>query len=175
VKNANIFGKVYFPRLTVPVSIVIINLLKFGIQFALFLGFYIYYIAKGSPIRPAPSALLLPVLILQMAVLSLGTGILISSLTTKYRDLTFVMTFAIQLWMYASSVIIPASKIPEKYRPIYMLNPMASVIETFRYSFLGQGVVDVIYISNSWAVTAIVFFAGVVLFNRIEKSFMDTV
>jgi lipopolysaccharide transport system permease protein len=132
VKNAGIFGKVYFPRLTAPVSVVIISLVKFGIQFVLFLGFYIYYIERGSPVRPTSLILLLPVLILQMAVLSLGAGILVSALTTKYRDLTFVMTFAVQLWMYASSVIIPASSIPEKYRPIYMLNPMASVIESCR-------------------------------------------
>ena len=101
VKNAGIFGKVYFPRLTVPVSVVIINLVKFGIQLALFLGFYIYFIARGSPVRPTFPILLFPVLILQMAVLSLGAGILVSSLTIKYRDLIFVMTFAVQLWMYA--------------------------------------------------------------------------
>ncbi len=175
VKNAAIFGKVYFPRLTVPVSIVIINLVKFGIQLALFLGFYLYFIANNSSVRPTLLILLLPVLIFQMAVLSLGAGVLVSSLTTKYRDLTFVMTFAVQLWMYASSVVIPASSIPEKYLPFYMLNPMASVIELFRYAFLGQGVVDAAYVSISWAVTVVVFFGGIILFSRIEKSFMDTV
>ncbi|MFZ0035532.1 MAG: ABC transporter permease [Sedimentisphaerales bacterium] len=175
IKNAGIFGKVYFPRLTVPVSVVIINLVKFGIQFALFLGFYIYFIARGLPIRPTYFILLLPVLILQMAVLSLGAGILVSALTTKYRDLTFVMTFAVQLWMYASSVIIPASRIPEKYRPIYMLNPMASVIESFRYAFFGRGVVDIVYTSISWTVTLAILFGGVILFSKVEKSFMDTV
>lgn len=175
VKNASIFGKVYFPRLTVPVSVVIINLVKFGIQFALFLGFYIYFIARGLPIRPTLFILLLPVLILQMAVLSLGSGILVSSLTTKYRDLTYVMTFAIQLWMYASSVIIPASSVPKRFLPIYMLNPMASVIELFRYAFLGKGVVNSTYIGVSWAVTLFILCLGTTLFNRIEKSFMDTV
>ncbi len=175
IKNAGIFGKVYFPRLTAPVSVVIINLVKFGIQFVLFLGFYIYFIARGSSVRPTYHLLLLPVLLLQMAVLSLGAGILVSALTTKYRDLTFVMTFAIQLWMYASSVIIPASAIPEKYRSIYMLNPMTSVIELFRYAFFGRGVVDAVYICISWAVTLFVLLLGVVLFNRVEQSFMDTV
>ena len=175
VKNAGIFGKVYFPRLTAPVSVVIINLVKFGIQFVLFLGFYIYFIWRGVPVRPTFFVLLLPVLILQMAVLSLGTGILVSALTTKYRDLTFVMTFAVQLWMYASSVIIPASAIPKKYLPIYMLNPMTSVIESFRYAFFGRGVVDAVYIYVSWAVTLAVLLAGVILFSRVEKSFMDTV
>ncbi|MGA1980107.1 MAG: ABC transporter permease [Sedimentisphaerales bacterium] len=175
VKNAGIFGKVYFPRLTVPVSVVIINLVKFGIQLVLFLGFYIYFIARGSPVRPTFFIVLLPVLILQMAVLSLGSGILISSLTIKYRDLIFVMSFAVQLWMYASSVIIPASSIPEKYLPVYMLNPMASVIELFRYAFLGRGVVDAVYMSISWAVTLVVLSGGIILFSRVEKSFMDTV
>ena len=175
VKNAGIFGKVYFPRLTVPVSVVIINLVKFGIQLALFLGFYIYLVARGSPVRPTLFILLLPVLILQMAVLSLGAGILVSSLTIKYRDLIFVMSFAVQLWMYASSVVIPASSIPERYLPIYMLNPMASIIELFRYAFLGQGIVDAVYMGISWAVTLAVLSGGIILFSRVEKSFMDTV
>ena len=175
IKNAGIFGKVYFPRLTVPVSIVIINLAKFGIQSLLFIGFYIYFIAKGEPIRPTLLILLLPVLIFQMAVLSLGVGILVSSLTTKYRDLTYVMTFMVQLWMYASSVVIPASKVPERFLCFYMMNPMASVIETFRYAVFGVGVVNPIYVCISWAVTLLVFFGGVILFSRIEKSFMDTV
>lgn len=175
VKNAGIFGKVYFPRLTIPVSVVIINLVKFGIQLTLFIGFYIYFMAGGSSARPTSFVLLLPVLIFQMALLSLGAGILVSSLTTKYRDLTFVMTFAVQLWMYASSVVIPASSIPEKYLPVYMLNPMASVIEAFRYAFLGKGVVNPTYVIISWAVTLLILFGGIILFSRIEKSFMDTV
>jgi len=175
VKNAGIFGKVYFPRLTVPVSIVAINLVKFGIQAFLFVGFYIYFIARGSPVRPTLLILLVPVLILQMAVLSLGSGILISSLTTKYRDLTFVMTFAVQLWMYASSVVIPASSIPPKYLPIYMLNPMASIIEAFRFACLGEGVIKTVYMMTSWAVTLVILFGGIILFSRVEKSFMDTV
>lgn len=175
VKNAGIFGKVYFPRLTVPVSIVIINLVKFGIQLTLFIGFYLYFIGGGSSVRLTLLILLLPVLIFQMAVLSLGAGILVSSLTTKYRDLTYVMSFAVQLWMYASSVVIPASKVPERFLYFYMMNPMASVIEMFRYSVFGVGVVNPVCICISWVVTLIVFFGGVILFSRIEKSFMDTV
>jgi len=175
VKNVGIFGKVYFPRLTVPVSIVIINLAKFGIQIILFVGFYIYFIADGSPVRPTLLTLLLPVLIFQMAVLSLGAGILVSSLTTKYRDLTFVMSFAVQLWMYASSVVIPASKVPERFLYFYMMNPMASVIEMFRHSVFGVGVVNPVCIAISWGVTLCVLFGGIILFSRIEKSFMDTV
>ena len=175
VKNAGIFGKVYFPRLTVPLSVVIINILKFSIQFFLFLCFYVYFIAKGSPIRPTVFILLLPVLIFQMALLGLGAGILVSSLTTKYRDLTYVMGFAIQLWMYASSVIIPASAVPEKYRFFYMMNPMASIIEIFRYAFFQVGVMDVTYVVSGWVITCLILFAGIILFTRIEKSFMDTV
>lgn len=174
-KNVGVFGKVYFPRLTVPISIVTINLAKFGIQIVLFIGFYIYFIVTGFPVRLTLLILLLPVLVLQMAVLSLGAGILVSSLTTKYRDLTYVMTFIVQLWMYASSVVIPASKVPERFLYLYMMNPMASVIEMFRYSVFGVGVVNPVYICISWAVTLTVFLGGVILFSRIEKSFMDTV
>jgi lipopolysaccharide transport system permease protein len=175
IKNAAIFGKVYFPRLTVPVSVVIINLVKFSIQFCTFICFYIYFIASGAAVRPSVFVLLLPILVFQMALLGLGSGILVSSLTTKYRDLTFVMTFAVQLWMYASSVIIPASTIPKKYLPIYMLNPMASIIEMFRYSVFGVGVVNPIYTGVSWAITLTILFGGIMLFSRVEKSFMDTV
>jgi lipopolysaccharide transport system permease protein len=175
VKNAGIFGKVYFPRLTVPVSVVIINLVKFSIQLALFVGFYIYFIAGGSTVRPTLFILLLPVLVFQMALLSLGMGILVSSLTTKYRDLTYVMSFAVQLWMYASSIVFPASRVPEKFLPFYMANPMVSVVELFRYSFFGKGMHDPFYIAISWAVTVMVLFGGIMLFSRIEKSFMDTV
>ena len=175
VKNVGVFGKVYFPRLTVPISIVTINLAKFGIQIVLFIGFYIYFIVTGFPVRLTLLILLLPVLVLQMAVLSLGAGILVSSFTTKYRDLTYVMTFIVQLWMYASSVVIPASKVPERFLYLYMMNPMASVIEMFRYSVFGVGVVNPVYICISWAVTLTVFLGGVILFSRIEKSFMDTV
>jgi lipopolysaccharide transport system permease protein len=174
-KNVGVFGKVYFPRLTVPISIVTINLVKFGIQIALFIGFYIYFIVTGFPARLNLLILLFPVLVLQMAVLSLGAGILVSSLTTKYRDLTYVMTFIVQLWMYASSVVIPASKVPERFLYLYMMNPMASVIEMFRYSVFGVGVVNPVYICISWIVTLSVFWGGVILFSRIEKSFMDTV
>ncbi|MBN1392341.1 MAG: ABC transporter permease [Sedimentisphaerales bacterium] len=175
VKNAAIFGKVYFPRLTVPVSVVIINLVKFSIQFSTFIGFYIYFIASGEAIRPSVFVLLLPVLVFQMALLGLGSGILVSSLTTKYRDLVFLMTFGVQLWMYASSVIIPASRVPARFLPLYMVNPMVSVVELFRYAFLGSGMHDPFYIAVSWGVTLVILFGGITLFSRVEKSFMDTV
>ena len=175
IKNSKIFGKVYFPRLTVPLSVVIINLVKFGIQFLLFLGFYVYFIASGASITPNLFILLLPVLVLQMAILGLGTGILISSLTTKYRDIKFLVGFGVQLWMYATPVVYPVSIVPEKYRFFYMLNPVASIVETYRYAFLGTGMVNGVDLLISWGVTMLVFFSGILLFNRVDKTFMDTV
>lgn len=177
ITNSKIFGKVYFPRLTVPLSVVIINLVKFGMQFTLFLGFLFYYIAGSAPVKPKPNLfiLLLPVLLLQMAVLSLGTGIFISSMTTKYRDIKFLIGFGLQLWMYASPVVYSVSVVPERFRFFYMLNPVASIVETFRYAFLGKGVVDGAYMLISWAVTIFLLFLGIIIFNRVDKTFMDTV
>jgi lipopolysaccharide transport system permease protein len=175
IKNSKIFGKVYFPRLTVPLSVVIINMVKFGIQFMLFLGFLVYFIKIEAPIKPNLFILFLPVLLLQMAVLSLGTGILISSMTTKYRDVKFLVGFGIQLWMYATPVVYPVSVVPEKFRFFYMLNPVASIVETFRHSFLGTGMVGGVDILISWGVTMLLLFSGIILFNRVDKTFMDTV
>ncbi|MFC1792133.1 ABC transporter permease [Planctomycetota bacterium] len=175
IKNSKIFGKVYFPRLTVPLSVVIINLAKFGIQFLLFLGFLVYFIKIESPIKPNLFILFLPVLLLQMATLSLGAGILISSMTTKYRDVKFLVGFGIQLWMYATPVVYSVSAVPERFRFVYMLNPLASIIETFRYSFLGTGAVNAVDILISWGVTILLLVSGIILFNRVDKTFMDTV
>ena len=175
VMNASIFGKVYFPRLTVPLAIVVANFIQFLIQFLIFMGFYAYSLWQGFSPDVNWLILLLPVILLQMAVLSLGMGILISSLVTKYRDLTMLMAFAVQLWMYATPVVYPLSLVPDKYRLAYMLNPMASVVEVFRMGFLGAGNVTVFEFFLSWAVTLAILFVGLLLFNRIEKSFMDTV
>jgi len=175
IKNSKIFGKVYFPRLTVPISVVIINLVKFGIQFLLFLGFLVYFMQGDAPVKPNLYILLLPVLLLQMAILSLGTGILISSMTTKYRDMKFLVGFGIQLWMYATPVVYPVSVVPERFRFYYMLNPVASIIQTFRHAFLGTGMVTGIDIFVSWAGTLILLFTGIIFFNRVDKTFMDTV
>lgn len=176
VGNANIFGKVYFPRLTVPVSVVISNLIGLAIQLLLFLAFWAYYVAQTDAVALQPAYLwLLPLLVLQMAALGLGFGIIVSSLTTKYRDLTQLVGFGVQLWMYATPIVYPMSLISEQWRWLVALNPMSPVIEIFRYAFLGNGVVDFQYWAISIGVTAIVLFVGVVLFNRIEKSFMDTV
>ena len=173
--NAGIFGKVYFPRLTVPIAGVIINLLQFVIQFVLFLCFLIYFKAKGAPIDLRFWVLALPVLLLQMALLGLGIGILISSLTTKYRDLSFALPLVTQLWMYATPIVYPLSLVPEWLKPWYLLNPMASIIESFRYAFLGTGTIAWSYIGMSWTMTLVLLGAGILMFSKIEKTFMDTV
>ncbi len=175
VSNAGIFGKVYFPRLTVPISIVITNLITFAIQFSLFLSFWSYFYLKGSAIKASPWILLTPLLLLQMAALGLGLGILISSLTTKYRDLRYVVGFGVQLWMYATPVVYPMSQIPEKWQWMYAMNPMAAIVETARFAFLGAGSIRPWNLGISLAVTVLILLAGIVLFSRIEKTFMDTV
>ena len=172
--NVGIFGKVYFPRMTVPISASIFHLIQLGVRFVVFLGFYLFFFMRGVSIRPNTLILLFPVLVLQIALLGVGLGILVSSLTTKYRDLTFAMEFVVQGLFFMTPVIYPASLVG-KYRFIYMLNPMASIVEMFRYSFLGQGTVDPVSIAISWVITLLVFFTGVLLFNRIERTFMDTV
>ena len=176
INNANIFGKVYFPRLVTPISIVISNLIQFSIQFLLFFGFLAYYLIKGADLHPnLPMIFLLtPLLLVLMALLGLGTGILVSSLTTKYRDLTFLITFGVQLAMYGTPVIYPLAKVPEKYRLIFELNPMSAVIEAFRASYLG-GTIPWNLLGISTAMTLVLLFLGVAVFNRVEKTFMDTV
>jgi lipopolysaccharide transport system permease protein len=173
--NAGIFGKVYFPRLTVPIAGVIINLLQFAIQFGLFLCFLLYFKANGAPIDIRLWVFALPVLLLQMALLGLGIGILISSLTTKYRDLSFALGMITQLWMYATPIVYPLSLVPEWLKPWYLLNPMASIIESFRYAFLGNGTIAWSYIGMSWFMTLLFLAVGILLFSRVEKTFMDTV
>jgi lipopolysaccharide transport system permease protein len=175
VNNASIFGKVYFPRLTVPVSIAIANLMTFLIQFVLFLLFLFFFYLKGAAVKPSLFIFLTPFLVLQMGILGLGCGILISSLTTKYRDLTFVVGFGIQLWMYATPIVYPMSQIPERWQWLFALNPMAAIVETFRYAFLGAGSVRPLYLAISFGVTLAILGIGILLFSRIEKTFMDTV
>ncbi len=175
VKNAGIFGKVYFPRLVVPISIGISNIFKFLIQFALFLVFLIYYYSKGAAITPNLWVMALPLLIMQMGLLGIGCGILVSSMTTKYRDLSLVVTFGVQLWMYATPVVYPLSQIPEKYRNLFALNPMMAVVEAFRSAFLGTGSLTPQYVAISWLMTLTLLGLGLVLFSRVEKTFMDTV
>lgn len=175
VSNANIFGKVYFPRLAVPISVIIINLATFAIQFALFLCFLGYFLARGAPISPSSRMVLVPLLMVHMGILGLGIGIIVSSLTTKYRDLTFVVGFGTQLWMYATPIVYPMSQVPEKWQWLLALNPMAVVIEAFRSAFLGGGDIRFDFLAISFAMTLTIFGIGIILFSRIEKTFMDTV
>ena len=175
-KNENIFGKVYFPRVVMPLSIVISGLLKFLIQLLLFIGFIIYFWIQGVSLTPHWELIwLLPFLLILMGFLGLGFGMIISSLTTKYRDLTFLIQFGIQLLMYAAPVIYPISTIPDKYKWVIMLNPVTSIIETFRYIFLGEGLFSWNGILYSTGFMIILMFFALVIFNRTEKNFMDTV
>lgn len=178
VSNAHIFGKVYFPRLTVPLSIIISNLIAFVIQFALFLVVLLYYYYSGNPnLHPNYYLFLLPLLVLIMAGMGLGMGIIISSLTTKYRDLRFLITFGIQLLMFATPVIYPLSSVEGKARFFILANPISAVVETFRVGFTGVGIADFnwYYLAYSFIFMIIVLFVGILMFNRVEKSFMDNV
>jgi lipopolysaccharide transport system permease protein len=173
--NAQMFGKVYFPRLTMPVSIVISNLIRFGIQFGLFLIAIAYYYFYKKAINPNIYMLLTPVLVLIMGLLGLGLGMMISALTNKYKDLIFLLTFGVQLAMYATPIIYPISEISEEYRGLAMANPMAPIVETFRFAYLGSGTFSWGYLMYSFVFSIIVLLLGTVIFNKVEKSFTDTV
>ena len=175
ILNAGIFGKVYFPRLVSPISVIISNLIAFVFQFVLFLGFMLFYYLHGQKISPNICILWTPVLLITMAFLGLGIGIIVSSLTNKYRDLQFLLQFGVQLLMYATPVIYPLSFIPAKYKIYVLANPMTSIIETFRYAFLGSGSYNPLHLLYSIVFSVVIFFVGIVFFSRIEKSFMDTV
>ena len=172
--NARILGKVYFPRLVMPISTVLTNLISLAIQFAMFLCFLAYYVIRGE-VRPGGYVLLLPLLVLQTALLSLGSGIIVSALTTKYRDLQMLVSFGVQLWMYGTPVAYDIRIIPAKYMRFYMLNPMTPIINVFRKALLGIGRFQPGYYLCGWVVTIFITFIGIVLFNHVEKTFMDTV
>ena len=173
--NAQMFGKVYFPRLTMPFSIVISNLVRFGIQFFLFLLIWSWYYFGTDSLHPNWYILLTPVLVLMMGLLALGLGMIISALTTKYKDLIFLLTFGVQLLMFATPVIYPLSTLPEKYKWIILANPISSIVETFRFAFLGTGVFRWDYFAYSAGMTIAILLLGTIVFNRVEKSFTDTV
>ncbi len=173
--NANIFGKVYFPRLIMPLSIVTSNLVRFGVQMILFIGMMGYFWAVGAEFQVTPSILLFPVLIVLMALLGLGLGLIITAMTTRYRDLSFLVGFGVQLLMYMTTVIYPLSAAPEKYRWMIEMNPMTGIIEAFRYAFLGKGEFDVTGLGYSSLVTILILILGIVIFNKTEKNFVDTV
>jgi lipopolysaccharide transport system permease protein len=175
-ENAAVFGKVYFPRLIMPLAKTLSGFLKFFIQFALFLAVFLYYvIVYQLPFSFHPTFFLLPFLFLLMALLGLGAGIILSSLTTKYRDLVFLINFGVQLLMYATPVILPLADVPLRYQWIMQLNPMTPIIETFRFIFLGSGSCDAMGLGYATGFTLVLLFIGTVVFNRVEKSFIDTV
>lgn len=173
--NANIFGKVYFPRLIMPLSIVASNLVRFIVQMILFVIMIAYYALQGANFHFTWAVALFPYLVLLMALLGLGLGLIITALTTKYRDLAFLITFGVQLMMYATTVIYPLSAAPEKYKNLIALNPMTGIIEAFRHGFLGQGELTFQSLGYSTLVTLIALVIGVVIFNKTEKTFVDTI
>lgn len=175
ITNAQLFGKIYFPRIIIPLSKVISNLIRFGIQFTLFFGLLIYYAIVSDAIKPNFYILLTPLLLLNMAALGLGLGMIVSAMTTKYKDLVFLISFGVQLLMYATPVIIPLSEVAYPYRYVMLANPMTSIIEAFRYGFLGVGSFNIFEIAYSFIASCLFFFAGLFVFNTIEKSFTDVI
>ncbi|SEA56471.1 lipopolysaccharide transport system permease protein [Xylanibacter ruminicola] len=174
--NQNMFGKVYFPRLVVPIAVVISNLLRFAIQAGLFVALYLYFFVNGAPIAPNWAILLTPVFIVILAGLGLGLGILISSLTTKYRDFSILFTFIVHLWMYATPIVYPISMVEEgTLRTLIMANPMTSIIEAFKYATLGQGYFSWLALGYSFLFMSVLLLFSVVIFNKVQRNFMDTV
>ncbi|MCR9140710.1 MAG: ABC transporter permease [bacterium] len=174
-QHAGIFAKVYFPRIIVPLSTVSSGLIKFFIQLMIFLAFWAYYLYAGEGIRPGPWIAYVPLLIFQIMITGLAVGLVVSSLTAKYRDLFYLVGFGVQLWMYATPVVYPLTVIPEQYHIFFYFNPMTAVVENFRYAFLGVGSVNSLMMTISWSVSVVLFVFGLLMFNRSARSFIDTV
>ena len=175
LSNARIFGKVYFPRFVMPLSGIIYNSITFLVQFVMFAILLAVYALTGANVHPNLIVLALPILLIHIAFLGTGTGLIISSLTTKYRDLNVLVSFGLTLWMYLTPVVYPVSQIPESFRFIMLLNPVAPIMETFRYAFLGSGSFEWFFLLISAAVTAVLLILGMIVFNQVEKNFIDTV
>jgi lipopolysaccharide transport system permease protein len=173
--NSGLFGKVYFPRLTVPLSVVLTSLATFAIQFVLFLGFFAVAWWLGVPVHPNWRLIILPVLLIEIAALAIGVGCLVSAMTVRYRDLAVIVNFGVQLWMYASCVVFPLEALDPRWRPLLILNPMVPIIESFRFAFLGYGVIEEWMLALSLAITAVIFISGLLLFNRVERTHLDSV
>lgn len=174
--NANVFGKVYFPRLAVPISNVLASIIQFGVQMLLVLAFWAYYVIIGQVHPHWAYWLLIPVILVHLGLLGLGCGIIISSLTTKYRDLAILVTFGVQLWMYATPIVYPLSQVGSGWmKTILLINPVTAPVEVFRYAVLGQGAILPQYLALSWVITIVVVVVGIMIFNKVEKTFMDTV
>ena len=179
VANSNVMGKVYFPRLVMPVSTVISGLIMLAVQYVFFLIFVICYHIHGQ-LTPNALVLMTPLLILQLAMLSLGCGIIVSALTTKYRDLAMLVGFGLQLWMYATPIAYDMFKLAPfapsgKWHVLYMLNPVTPIVNVFRYGYLGIGEIEWKYYTIGWCITVLILFLGLILFSKVEKTFMDTV
>lgn len=176
IANSNIMGKVYFPRMVMPISLTLSNLISFGIQFIMFCIVWLFYIIQGNTdMHLSGYIVLLPLLILQMILLGMGFGIIISALTTKYRDLAMLVSFGLQLWQYATPVAYGLALIPKRIQYLYLLNPITTVITTFRYAFFGEGYFEISIFITSWIITLVILMIGIILFNKVEKTFMDTV
>ena len=176
INNYRILGKVYFPRLIMPVSCALSNLISFGIRFVMFLCFWLYFLLRGgSGIRITGFIFMLPLLIIQLILMGVAFGLIIASVTIKYRDLIHLMELGMQLWLYGTPVAYGLSLIPEKYLDIYMLNPVTMVIVIFRYAFFGEGYFNAFYYAISWGITFIFLFLGIKLFEKVEKTFMDII
>jgi lipopolysaccharide transport system permease protein len=172
--NVNIFGKVYFPRLIMPLAVVTSNLMQFGVQFLLFIGVIVYYTILGD-LSPNAWILFTPVLILLMAAFALGVGMIFSSMTTKYKDMTMLLTFGVQLFMYATPIIYPVSAMNERFKEIILLNPLTAIVECFRFAFLGVGDFDGSMLIYSIIVILVLLLIGTLVFNKVQKGFMDTI
>lgn len=173
--NAGLYSKVYFPRFTMPIAYTVNSFFTFGIQFIFMIVFYVFYVVTGTALQPTIWILLTPVLIVQLALLGMGVGILISALTTKYRDLKQLVTFGIGILMYATPVVYPLSKIPPHWKIVFYINPLTAVIEMFRFAFLGTGAHDMIAWGISMGATLLIFWFGVLTFNHNEKTFVDVI
>ena len=173
--NAALYSKVYFPRLVTPVSTVISNLIVFGIQFAVFVAILSVFMFRGAPVHPSISLLLLPLLLLQIIACALGLGLILSTLTTRYRDLSYMLGYVMQLWMYATPIVYPLSQVPDKWLWLFYLNPMTAIVQMFRHFLLGGEAPGIWMMSYSIAVSTLAIGLGLVLFTRVERTFMDTI
>jgi lipopolysaccharide transport system permease protein len=175
VGNAHLFGKVYFPRLIVPIALVIKNVGQLVLNFAVFLGFFAYYAWRGAPIHPTAWLALLPALVIQCAMAGMGAGLWLAALTAKYRDLRFALTFLATLWMYATPIAYSATKVSDSWRWILLANPMASATVFFRLAFLGAGSADLTLLFSGMAISVVLFVTGLMAFNRVQRTFIDIV
>lgn len=174
--NASVFGKVYFPRLTTPISNVLSAMVRFGIQMILVLAFLIYFVITGVVSPNWLAWLLIPVVLIHLGIMGLGFGIIVSSMTTKYRDLSILVGFGVQLWMYATPIVYPLSQLGDGIiKKLVMLNPVTPAVEIFRYAVLGRGEIDFVSLAISWIFTILVSIIGIMMFNSVERNFMDTV